>query len=95
MLHPRLPTYPFIITEVPTDKHAFISFLTLLGDRHAWSNTAINDFINNSRAPRDLVLSIKKDTFLRTRYNPGSITHKAITAKEITTMLMPIIYKRK
>lgn len=63
MLHPRLPTYPFIITEVPTDRTEFISFLTLLGDRGTWSYPAINDFLYNPRSPKDLILSGKKAHF--------------------------------
>ena len=94
MLHPRLPTYPFIIIEVPTDRAELISFLTLLGDIHTWPNTAINDFIYNSKSPKDLMLSSDKDTFLRTKYYPENITHKTITAKKIITMLTPI-YKRR
>lgn len=97
MLHPRLPTYPFIIIEVPTEINQIKRLLTLLGDIDTWSYVALHDLANNANSPRDLILNEYKDTFLRTRYSGEwfKTSHKAITAKGITRMLTATtLYKR-
>lgn len=91
-LHPRLPTHPFVITDLPTDEAELRDFLHLLGDLHSWTDVAITSVLRPTSI-RDLILRDDGETFLRTiaRIFPNHIHY---TASQMRQLLSSPLYRR-
>lgn len=91
-LHPRLPTHPFIITDLPTNEAELRDFLELLGDLHTWNKFLITSVLRTN-SPRDLILSRDNITFLRTVASTHpDYTH--YTALQMRQLLLAPLYRR-
>lgn len=91
-LHPRLPTHPFIITDLPTDEAELRDFLHLLGDLHSWTDIAITSVLRTTSI-RALILSDSEETFLRTTARAYP-THTHYTASQMRQLLRSPLYRR-